>query len=71
MVTVVTWFVRIMLLIIFIDWFRLRSAEDDAPAGIIEINRSSNPASVHCRFGFGPEDVEEGDRIKVEIHFVN
>lgn len=70
MVSVVTWFVRIMLLIIFIDWFRLRSAEDDL-AGIIEINRSSHPASVHCRFGFGPEDVEEGERIKVEIHFVN
>lgn len=70
MVTVIKWFVRILLLIIFVDWFNLRTAEDKflSPAGMMLIDIESRSV-VRCGFGCSINDLNEGDVVPIEIRF--
>ena len=74
MVTVIRWFVRIILTIIFIDWFsmkwRLDNAKEQGPEGRIIIDIGSGRI-YSCAFGCSPEDLHEGDIVRMEIRLVD
>ena len=68
MVTVVRWFIRITLLLIFIDWFKLRTTEEKllSPAGMIMIDIESQSVA-QCAFGCSANDLKDGDIVPMEI----
>lgn len=66
----VKWFVRLILLIVFVDWFRLRTSEDKFlnPAGMMVIDIESRAVAA-CAFGCSINDLHEGDVVPIEIKF--
>lgn len=74
MITIVRWFVRVLLGIIFIDWFLMRyNAENRKqiePAGMVMVNINTQQV---CRVAFGcsAEDLHEGDVLPMEIRLID
>ena len=72
MTTIVKWFVRILLTLIFIDWFRMKYDSDGEikPIGMVQIN-IGDQQTVKCAFGCSAEDLHDGDIVPMQIRIVN
>ena len=74
MVTAIKWFVRILLGVIFVDWFVMRyNAEKEIevePAGMVMIDIGTQQV-YRVAFGCAADDLHEGDVVPMEIRLIN
>lgn len=70
MVIIVKWFIRLLLLIIVVDWFNMKWNEKPylSPAGMVMIDLESRTVA-RCAFGCSANDLNEGDVVPMEIRF--
>ena len=70
--TIILWAVRLILLAVFLDWFRLRYNNEviTEPIGMVLLDVDSYQVRG-CRFACSKEDIKDGDVVPILLRLVS